>query len=130
VKNELEDAGFRVEVEDRDWTVGRKIRAGHDDRLPYMVIVGEDEQEAGTVSVRDRFENQRGDVDLDAFVDHLVAERDEKRTEPEFVDAVSAREARLSVPALVFRRIFDAALGRLSYERRICADQARTTHQT
>jgi len=87
VKNELEDAGFRVEVEDRDWTVGRKIRAGHDDRLPYMVIVGDDEQEAGTVSVRDRFENQRGDVDLDAFVDHLVDERDEKRTEPDFVDA-------------------------------------------
>ncbi|QKG94085.1 threonine--tRNA ligase [Halorubrum salinarum] len=87
VKNELEDAGFRVEVEDRDWTVGRKIRAGHDDRLPYMVIVGDDEQEAGTVSVRDRFENQRGDVDLDDFVDHLVAERDEKRTEPDFVDA-------------------------------------------
>jgi threonyl-tRNA synthetase len=86
VKNELEDAGFRVEVEDRDWTVGRKIRAGHDDRLPYMVIVGDDEQEAGTVSVRDRFENQRGDVDLDDFVDHLVAERDEKRTEPDFVD--------------------------------------------
>jgi len=87
VKNELEDAGFRVEVEDRDWTVGRKIRAGHDDRLPYMVIVGDDEQEAGTVSVRDRFENQRGDVDLDTFVDHLVDERDEKRTEPDFVDA-------------------------------------------
>ncbi|TKX55059.1 threonine--tRNA ligase [Halorubrum sp. SP3] len=87
VKNELEDAGFRVEVEDRDWTVGRKIRAGHDDRLPYMVIVGDDEQEAGTVSVRDRFENQRGDVDLDEFVDHLVEERDEKRTEPDFVDA-------------------------------------------
>ncbi|ELZ35938.1 threonine--tRNA ligase [Halorubrum distributum] len=86
VKNELEDAGFRVEVEDRDWTVGRKIRAGHDDRLPYMVIVGDDEQEAGTVSVRDRFENQRGDVDLDEFVDHLVEERAEKRTEPDFVD--------------------------------------------
>ncbi|MBP1900733.1 threonyl-tRNA synthetase [Halorubrum trapanicum] len=86
VKNELEDAGFRVEVEDRDWTVGRKIRAGHDDRLPYMVIVGDDEQEAGTVSVRDRFEDQRGDVELDDFVDHLVDERDEKRTEPDFVD--------------------------------------------
>ncbi len=87
VKNALEDEGFRVEVEDRDWTVGRKIRAGHDDRLPYMVIVGDDEQEAGTVSVRDRFENQRGDVDLDDFVDHLVEERAEKRTEPDFVDA-------------------------------------------
>ena len=85
VKNELEDAGFRVEVEDRDWTVGRKIRAGHDDRLPYMVIVGDDEQEAGTVSVRDRFENQRGDVDLDEFLSHLEGERAEKRTEPDFV---------------------------------------------
>ncbi len=87
VKNELAEAGFRVEVEDRDWTVGRKIRAGHDDRLPYMVIVGDDEEAAGTVSVRDRFENQRGDVELDAFVDHLTDERDEKRTEPDFVDA-------------------------------------------
>ena len=85
VKNALEEEGFRVAVEDRDWTVGRKIRAGHDDRLPYMVVVGDDEEEAGTVSVRDRFENQRGDVDLDAFVDHLVDERDAKRIEPDFV---------------------------------------------
>jgi len=125
VKNELEDAGFRVEVEDRDWTVGRKIRAGHDDRLPYMVIVGEDEQEAGTVSVRDRFENQRGDVDLDAFVDHLVAERDEKRTEPEFVDAGERPGGQTLRSGARFSSYFDAALGRLSYERRICADQAR-----
>ncbi|WP_197431271.1 threonine--tRNA ligase [Halorubrum sp. CBA1125] len=87
VKNALEAEGFRVEVEDRDWTVGRKIRAAHDDRLPYMVIVGDEEEAAGTVSVRDRFENQRGDVELDAFVDHLVDEREEKRTEPDFVDA-------------------------------------------
>ncbi|SFH67145.1 Ser-tRNA(Thr) hydrolase /threonyl-tRNA synthetase [Halorubrum aquaticum] len=85
VKNALADEGIRVEVEDRDWTVGRKIRQGHDDRLPYMVVVGDDEAEAGTVSVRDRFENQRGDVDLDVFVDHLVEEHDEKRVEPDFV---------------------------------------------
>ncbi|GAB6877770.1 threonine--tRNA ligase [Halorubrum gandharaense] len=87
VKNALADAGVRVEVEDRDWTVGRKIRQGHDDRLPYMVVVGPDEQEAGTVSVRDRFENEQSGVELDAFVDHLVDERDEKRTEPDFIDA-------------------------------------------
>ena len=86
VKNALDDAGLRVEVEDRDWTVGRKIRQGHDDRLPYMVIVGDDEAEAGTVSVRDRFENQCGDVDLDEFVDHLVEEYEEKRIEPDFID--------------------------------------------
>ncbi|WP_198951491.1 threonine--tRNA ligase [Halorubrum salipaludis] len=87
VKNALDDAGLRVEVEDRDWTVGRKIRQAHDDRLPYMVIVGGDEEEVGTVSVRDRFENEASGVELDAFVDHLVDERDEKRTEPDFVDA-------------------------------------------
>jgi len=85
VKNELADAGFRVEVEDRDWTVGRKIRAAHDDRLPYMLVVGDDEADAGTVSVRDRFENQRGDVPLETFLEHLVDERDEKRVEPDFV---------------------------------------------
>ena len=86
VKNELEDAGFRVSVEDRDWTVGRKIRQAHDDRLPYMLVVGPDEEAAGTVSVRDRFENEAGDVTVDSFRDHLVDERDEKRVLPDFVD--------------------------------------------
>ena len=86
VKNELADAGFRVSVEDRDWTVGRKIRQAHDDRLPYMLVVGPDEEAAGTVSVRDRFENEAGDVALDDFRDHLVDERDAKRVEPDFVD--------------------------------------------
>ncbi len=86
VKNALADAGLRVSVEDRDWTVGRKIRQAHDDRLPYMLVVGPDEEAAGTVSVRDRFENEAGDVALDAFRDHLVDERDEKRVQPEFVD--------------------------------------------
>ncbi|MGZ0747186.1 threonine--tRNA ligase [Haloparvum sp. AD34] len=85
MKNELDDAGFRVEVEDRDWTVGRKIREAHDDRLPYMLIVGDDEEDAGTVSVRDRFEEEADDVDLDDFLDHLESERDEKRIEPDFV---------------------------------------------
>ncbi|SNR32210.1 threonyl-tRNA synthetase [Halorubrum vacuolatum] len=85
VRNALTEAGIRAEVEDRDWTIGRKIRQGHDDRLPYMVIVGDDEAEAGTVSVRDRFENQQSDVDLDEFVDHLVTEYEQRRTEPTFI---------------------------------------------
>jgi threonyl-tRNA synthetase len=84
IKNELGD--FRVEVEDRDWTVGRKIRQAHDDRLPYMIIVGSDEQEAGTISVRDRFEREADGVDPAAFREHLEAEYDEKRIEPDFLD--------------------------------------------
>jgi threonyl-tRNA synthetase len=86
VKNELRDAGLRVEVEDRSWTVGRKIQDAHADRVPYMLILGGNEEEAGTISVRDRKEREDDGVDLAAFKDHLVAERDEKRIEPDFLD--------------------------------------------
>jgi threonyl-tRNA synthetase len=84
VKNELD--GYRVEVEDRDWTIGRKIRAAHDDRVPYMLVVGGDEADAGTVSVRDRFENEASDVDVETFRDHLASEVAQKRVEPDFID--------------------------------------------
>jgi len=77
---------FRVEIEDRSWTVGKKIQQAHDDRVPYMLIVGDDEVESNTVSVRDRFENQDGDVDIEAFREHLQEEVEEKRVEPDFID--------------------------------------------
>jgi len=83
VRRDLENRGFRVTVEDRDRTVGRKIRGAHDDRVPYMLIVGDDEEEANTVSVRDRRERERNDVDPSAFYDHLERERDEKRVAPD-----------------------------------------------
>ena len=76
---------FRVEIEDRSWTVGKKIQTAHDDRVPYMLVVGDDEAEAGTVSVRDRFENEKKDVDVDAFVSALENEVGEKRVEPDFI---------------------------------------------
>ncbi|WP_327051053.1 threonine--tRNA ligase [Halomicrococcus gelatinilyticus] len=83
VANDLD--GFRVEVEDRSWTVGRKIQQAHDDRVPYMIVVGDDEEESGTISVRDRKERETKDVAVETFRDHLVSERDEKRTDPDFL---------------------------------------------
>jgi len=83
VANEFDE--FRVEVDGRDSTIERKIRAAHDDRLPYQIIVGDNEEEDGTISVRDRFEDQRYDVDIAVFKDHLESERDEQRTEPDFL---------------------------------------------
>ncbi|WP_336135511.1 threonine--tRNA ligase [Natronomonas amylolytica] len=77
---------FRVEIEDRSWTVGKKIQTAHDDRVPYMLVVGDNEEEAGTVSVRDRFENEQKDVEVDAFREHLESEIDDKRVEPDFID--------------------------------------------
>ncbi|ARS91139.1 threonine--tRNA ligase [Natrarchaeobaculum aegyptiacum] len=76
---------FRLEVDDSDRTLGRKIRAAHDDRVPYQIIVGDDEADDGTISVRDRFEDQEYDVEIDDFREHLEAERAEKRTEPDFL---------------------------------------------
>jgi threonyl-tRNA synthetase len=81
VRDDLADAGLRVTVEDHDWTVGRKIRAGHDDRVPYMAVVGDREEAQGTVSVRDRQERERDGLSLAAFRDALVAERDRKRVD-------------------------------------------------
>lgn len=85
VKAELGE--FRVSVEDRSWTVGKKIQATHDDRVPYMLIVGDDEAETGTVSVRDRKEQERKDVDIDAFRAYLEQEREQKRLEPDIQNA-------------------------------------------
>jgi len=71
---------FRVEIEDRSWTVGRKIQQAHDDKVPYMMIIGDDEEEADTISVRDRKEREEKDLELSDFRDHLETEVDQKRT--------------------------------------------------
>jgi threonyl-tRNA synthetase len=84
IKRELGD--YRVTIEDRSWTVKRKIRQGHEDRVPYMLILGDDEEESGTVSVRDRKEREKNDVSIEAFRDHLADEVGEQRTEPDFLD--------------------------------------------
>jgi len=76
---------FRVGVEDRSWTLGRKIREAQEDRVPYMLVVGSDEAEAETISVRDRKERERQDVAVEAFRDHLRDEESEKRPEPDFL---------------------------------------------
>ncbi|MEF8853423.1 MAG: threonine--tRNA ligase [Haloarculaceae archaeon] len=86
VAEALDDDGFRVSVATGDDTLQRKIRAGHDDNLPYMLIVGPDERGAGTVSVRDRKERTGNGSKLGEFRAHLREERDEKRLEPDFLD--------------------------------------------
>ena len=86
LKNDFDDDGFRVSVADGDDTLQRKIRAAHDENVPYMLIVGPDEAESDTVSVRDRAEREARDVDPDDFRDHLRTERAEKRLDPDFLD--------------------------------------------
>jgi len=76
---------FRVEVDNSDETLGRRIRDGHDDHVPYMLIVGEEEAEERSVSIRDRQERQ-GDASLEEFRKHLEGEVGERRTTPDLLE--------------------------------------------
>ena len=71
--------GIRVKVDDRDEKIGYKIREARAvDRVPYMLILGEQEKEAGNISVRDR-SNETVQRELDEFIAAVKAEIDERR---------------------------------------------------
>ena len=79
VTERLEAAGIRAVIDERDEKIGYKIReARNNDRPPYMLILGEQEAEAGTISVRDR-SNETRSCDLDAFIADVQAEIAERR---------------------------------------------------
>jgi threonyl-tRNA synthetase len=71
VSEELTAAGFRVEVDERSERMNAKIRDAQLQRIPYMLVVGSREEQAGGVSVRLRTNEDLGMTDLSAFVDHL-----------------------------------------------------------
>lgn len=83
IQHALED--YRVTIETRDWTIGRKIAEGHEDNIPYMLIVGDDEVESDTIAVRDRQEREAQGIAISEFREHLSTERAEKRTTPDFL---------------------------------------------
>ncbi len=79
VGERLRAAGIRVKVDERDEKIGYKIREARAiDRVPYMLILGEKEKEAGNISVRDRT-NETHQTSLDEFVASVRAEIDERR---------------------------------------------------
>ena len=78
VADKLAAAGIRVKVDDRDEKIGYKIRAARSlDRVPYMLILGEQEVEAGNISVRDR-SNETHVTELDEFIAQVVKENAER----------------------------------------------------
>ncbi len=65
----LRKAGLRVELDDRNEKIGYKIREAQLQKIPYMVILGEKEAEAGTVSVRSRHDGDLGTMTVEAFIE-------------------------------------------------------------
>ncbi len=79
VKNQLAARGVRVEVDDRNETIGKKIRTTQLEKVPYMLVIGDNEMNAKTVAVRSRKDGDKGAMPVDAFLTELLVEIEEKR---------------------------------------------------
>jgi threonyl-tRNA synthetase len=78
VAKRLTDASLRVEVDDRNEKIGYKIREARIQRDTYMLIIGEREQKAGTVSVRSIKEGELGEMSVEDLIAKLRKEIDTK----------------------------------------------------
>jgi threonyl-tRNA synthetase len=79
VEAELRSHGFRVSGDYRPEKIGYKIREAQLEKIPYMLVVGEKEQSAGTVAVRDRVDGDLGALPLAELMQRLTDEVRERR---------------------------------------------------
>jgi threonyl-tRNA synthetase len=74
VTEKLKAAGFRVHLDERNEKLQAKIRDAQMEKIPYMLVLGGKEAEAGTASVRHRTKGDQGAIPLDQFIADLRAE--------------------------------------------------------
>ena len=74
VSKVLENHDIRALVDDRSEKVGKKIRDAELEKVPYMLILGENESNEGTVSVRRQGEGDLGGMSIEAFAEHIKSE--------------------------------------------------------
>ena len=78
VAAQLDAAGYRVETDHRNEKIGKKIREAQLEKVPYMLVIGDKEAEAGTVSVRHRADGDLGVMPLADFQKMLKDDVDNK----------------------------------------------------
>lgn len=83
VAKALKERHVDVTVDSRSEKIGYKIREARLDKLPYMLVVGQQEEEDGTVSVRSRFAGDEGVKPLDDFINQICKEIDTKEIRKE-----------------------------------------------
>lgn len=74
VLEELEEAGIRAELDTRSEKIGYKIREAQTQKIPYMLVVGQKEEEEGNVSVRSRFAGDEGSDSTAGFIEKIKKE--------------------------------------------------------
>lgn len=70
----LKDNGVRATVDERNEKVGYKIREAHNMKVPYLIIVGDDEQANGTISLRGRGGENQSELKMQDFVERILQE--------------------------------------------------------
>jgi threonyl-tRNA synthetase len=84
VVSELQAQGLRAELDDSDNTMGSKIRHQQMQKIPYMLIVGDNEAETNTVSVRPRTGAEQRDVSVTDFLSRVTTEIEERSVDLAF----------------------------------------------
>ncbi len=79
VTSKLCAAGIRCELDDRNEKLGYRIREAQLEKIPYMIVVGEEEKNNGTVTVRARAEGEGGKFSVDDFVNKVLHEINTKK---------------------------------------------------
>ncbi len=79
VAAKMQSLGIRTEIDKSNNTIGYKIRAAQQEKVPYMLVVGAKEIADGTVAVRSRKEGDKGAIPADQFISELLMEIAEKR---------------------------------------------------
>ena len=74
VRQELAKRGFRAEVDDRNEKMGYKIRESQTQKVPYTLVVGDDEKANNGVSVRKYGEKEQNEMSQDAFMNEILAD--------------------------------------------------------
>jgi threonyl-tRNA synthetase len=74
VQQTLSDVGIRVEVDDSQNSMQKKIRENARQKIPYLLIVGDAEAERGTVNVRRRGEKEQEEKALEDFTSRILGE--------------------------------------------------------
>jgi threonyl-tRNA synthetase len=74
IEEELKENNVRTELENENETLGKKIRAAEMQKIPYLLIVGDKEIEAKSVSIRERGKGDTGKMPIDKFIDKIKEE--------------------------------------------------------
>ena len=91
VAEELKQNGVDVTVDSRSEKIGFKIRGARLDKLPYMLVVGQQEEADHTVSVRSRFAGNEGQKPLEEFIRQIVKEIRTKEIRKELPEEEKAK---------------------------------------